>query len=328
VLAITGLPYHDLLGTHYQQDVATDRLFADVAVFSERIMGPAHVESVVNQAVRTALSRRTVAHIAFPNDFQDKPAADDKPSQMNQPGHTSTAWRAPCVVPPPEELQRAADVLNAGEKVAIVIGSGARGAAEELEELARSLHAPIAKALLGKDVLPDESPFTTGTIGILGTSATAAVMQEADTLLLIGTSFPYVSYLPRPERVRGVQIDINPEMIALRFPVEVGLVGDARETLRLLIPRLKPRSDGTLLKLAQAKMDEWWKVMETRGTSQDLPMRPQTVAWELGKQLRDDAIICGDSGQNTLYAARHIMIRGQQRFSCSGLLATMGCALP
>jgi pyruvate dehydrogenase (quinone) len=247
---------------------------------------------------------------------------------MNQPGHTSTAWRPPQVVPLASELKRAVDVLNAGKKIAIVVGSGARGAAVELEQLARVLNAPIAKALLGKDVLPDDSSFSTGTIGVFGTSATAAVMEQADTLLLIGTAFPYISYLPRPDKVRGVQIDINPDMIALRFPVEVGLVGDARETLRMLIPQLQRHSDDSLLRLAREKMSEWWQLMETRGTSRDMPMRPQTVAWELGKQLRDDAIICGDSGQNTLYAARQIKIRGTQRFSCSGLLATMGCAVP
>lgn len=329
VLAITGLPYHDLLGTHYQQDVATDRLFSDVAAFSERIMGPAHVASAVNQAVRTAMSRRTVAHIAFPNDFQEHPIDDDTPSQMNQPvHHTSNAWRPPLVVPPADEVKRAADVLNAGQRIAIVIGSGARGAAVEVEDLARALNAPVAKALLGKDVLPDDSPFTTGTIGVFGTSATAAVMQQADTLLLVGTSFPYISYLPKPDRVRGVQIDLNPDMIALRFPVEVGLVGDARETLRMLRPQLRPHPDDSLLQLARSRMAEWWTLMETRGTSTDVPMRPQTVAWELGRQLSDEAIICGDSGQNTLYAARQIKIRGTQRFSCSGLLATMGCALP
>jgi pyruvate dehydrogenase (quinone) len=328
VLAITGLPYHDLVGTCYQQDVATDRLFADVACFSERIMGPAHVESVVNQAVRLALSRRTVTHIAFPNDFQELPADDDEPSQMNQPGHTAATWEPARIVPTPAELKRAAGIVNAGHQIAIVLGSGARGARTEIEELARRLNAPVAKALLGKDVLPDESPFTTGTIGVFGTSATSAVMAQADTLLLIGTSFPYIKYLPDPKKVRGVQIDVNPERIALRFPVEVGLVGDARETLRLLLPLLEARTDTRLLDLARAKMREWWALMERRATSPDLPMRPQAVAWELGKQLRDDAIICGDSGQNTLYAARHIKMRGAQRFSCSGLLATMGSALP
>ena len=328
ILAVTGLPYHDLIGTRYQQDVATDRLFADVAAFSERIMGAMHVESVVDQAVRVALSKRTATHVAFPNDFQEQPVKADEPSQMNRPGHTSAGWRPPRVVPPHSELKRAAGVLNSANRIAIVIGSGARGAALEIEHLARLLNAPVAKALLGKDVLPDDSPYTTGGIGVFGTAATAAVMEQADLLLLIGTSFPYISYLPDPKRVRGVQIDLNPEMIALRFPVEVGLVGDTRDTLRMLLPMIEQHGDRRLLELAQTKMRDWWRLMETRGTSRDLPMRPQTVAWELGQQLRDDAIVCGDSGQNTLYVARHIRMRGQQRFSCSGLLATMGCGLP
>jgi pyruvate dehydrogenase (quinone) len=327
VLAITGLPYHDLIGTFYQQDVPTDRLFSDVALYSERIMGPAHVESVVNQAVRTALSKRGVAHIAFPNDFQDQPVTKDHPSKMNQPGHTTSEWKMAAVVPTPGDLERAAAVLNAGRKVAIVIGSGARGAAAEIEKVAEALGAPVAKALLGKDVLPDESPYTTGTLGVLGTSASAEVMKAADTLLLVGTSFPYISYLPKAEQVRGVQIDLNSERIALRFPVEVGLVGDTRETLRLLLPLLKRNPDRSLLETARQSMQEWWKVMEQRGTSQAMPMRPQAVAWELGLQLSDDAILCGDSGQNTFFAARQIKIRRQQRFSCSGLLATMGSAL-
>jgi pyruvate dehydrogenase (quinone) len=327
VLAITGLPYHDLIGTFYQQDVATDRLFTDVALYSERIMGPAHVESVTNQAVRTALSRRGVVHIAFPNDFQDQPLSKDQTSKMNQPGHTTPEWKPPVVVPTPQDLQHAADILNSGKKVAMVIGSGARGAAAEIEKVAELLGAPVAKALLGKDVLPDESPYTTGSIGVLGTSASAEVMQSADTLLLVGTSFPYISYLPKPDQVRGVQIDLQPERIGLRFPVEAGLVGDTKETLRLLLPLLKRNSNRSFLETAQRSMQEWSNLIEKRGTSQEVPMRPQTVAWELGLQLADDAIFCGDSGQNTFFAARQIKIRGQQRFSCSGLLATMGSAL-
>jgi pyruvate dehydrogenase (quinone) len=328
VLAITGLPYHDLIGTFYQQDVATDRLLQDVAVYSERIMGPAHVESVVNMAVRAAIGRRGVAHIAFPNDLQDKPIEEDKPSQMNQPGHSQVMkWRPPVVVPTQDDLRRAADVLNAGKKVALLIGSGARGARAEIEEIAELLDAPVAKALLGKDVLPDESPYTTGTIGVFGTKPTSDVMKNADTLLMVGTSFPYISYLPKPDQVRSVQIDINPERLGLRFPVEVGMIGDARETLRALIPLLQRKEDRSFLEEAQSGMKEWWQLMEKRGTSQDMPMRPQVFARELGQQLNDDAIICGDSGTNILYAAREIRIRGRQRFSCSGLLATMGSGL-
>jgi pyruvate dehydrogenase (quinone)/pyruvate oxidase len=327
VLAITGLPYHDLIGTFYQQDIATDRLFQDVAVYSERIMGPAHVDTVTNHAIRAALSRRGVAHIAFPNDFQDKPADKDKPSKMNQLGHTSNAWAPPIVVPARADLERAAAVLNEGKRVAIVIGSGARGAREEIEQLAETLAAPVAKALLGKDVLPDESPYTTGTIGVFGTQPTGEAMKNADTVFLIGTSFPYIKYLPDAQKVRGVQIDNNGERIGLRFPVEVGLVGDARETLRELLPLLRRKEDRRLLENAQNGMRKWWEVIEKRATSQDMPMRPQAFAWEVGKQLADDAIICTDSGTNTLFAAREIKIRGTQRWSCSGLLASMGCGL-
>jgi pyruvate dehydrogenase (quinone) len=327
VLAITGLPYHDLIGTFYQQDIATDRLFQDVAVYSERIMGPAHVDTITNHAIRAALSRRGVAHIAFPNDFQDKPADKDQPGKMNQPGHTSSVWTPPIVVPARADLERAASVLNAGGKIAIVIGSGARGAREEIEQVAETLAAPVAKALLGKDVLPDESPYTTGTIGVFGTQPTGEAMKNADTLFLIGTSFPYIKYLPDVQKVRGVQIDNNGERIGLRFPVEVGLVGDARQTLRELLPLLKRKEDRSFLEQAQSGMRQWWKVIEKRATSPDVPMRPQAFAWEVGKQLHDDAIICADSGTNTLWAAREIKIRGTQRWSCSGLLASMGCGL-
>ncbi len=328
VLAITGMPYHDLTGTFYQQDVDTARLFQDAAVYSERVMGPAHVESVVDQAIRMALSQRGVAHLAFPTDLQEKPLEQAKHSKMNQPHHTSNEWQPPRVIPTAEDLERAADVLNAGKRVLILAGAGARGARQELEDVADMLGAPIAKALLGKDVLPDDSPFTTGTIGVFGTKATGDAVREADTIFLVGTSFPYISYLPKPEQAQGVQVDINPARLGLRFPVQVGLVGDARETLRALLPQLKRNKDRSFLERAQNTMREWWQLIQERSTSDEMPMRPQAVAWELGKQLRDDAIVCGDSGQNTMFAAREIRMRGEQRFSCSGLLATMGCALP
>lgn len=328
VLAITGLPYHDLIGTYYQQDVPTDRLFSDVAVYSERIMGPMHVETVTNHAIRAALSCGGVAHIAFPNDFQDEELEEAEASRMNQPGHTSASWSAPCVVPMQEDVERAAAVLNESAKVAIVVGAGARGARKEVEELADLLDAPVAKALLGKDVLPDDSPFTTCTIGVFGTSATGEVMKTVDTVFLVGTSFPYISYLPDARTVRGVQIDRNPERIGLRFPVEVGLVGDASATLRMLLPLLKRKTQRGLLAKAQSLMKEWWGVMEKRSIDAAFPMRPQAVSWELNNHLRDDAIVIADSGTNTLYAARQIKVRGQQRFSCSGMLASMGCGLP
>ena len=334
LLALTGMAYHDLIGTNYQQDIDTAALFKDSTVFSERIMGPLHVLTMVDQAMRLAHSRPGPAHLAFPNDFQDKPASDDKPSPMNQPGdskkgvHTAPIWSVPRSIPPQNDLERAAQVLNEGGKVAMLIGAGARNARAEIEQVADILGAPIAKALLGKDVLSDDHPHTTQTIGVYGTSATHLAMEEADTLFLVGTSFPWISYLPNPDKVRGVQIDRNMERLGLRFPVEVGLAGDATETLRALLPLLKLKEDRSYLSEVQAKMGEWRALMNERETSMDTPMRPQVFASEVGKQISDDAVITTDSGTNTLYSARCIPIRGTRRWSCSGLLASMGCGLP
>lgn len=329
VLAITGLQFHDLLGQDYQQDVNTDRLMMDVAVYTERVMGPAHVDSVTNRAARFALARRGVAHIAFPADFQEEPMSAAKYSQNDQPNHTSTDFRTPVVTPLRDDLQRAADVLNAGKKVAILIGSGARGARGEVEELAELLGAPVAKALLGKDVLPDDSPFTTGSIGPIGTNPTQEAMSRADTFLMVGTSFPYVSYLPKTDgSVRGVQIDINPERIGLRFPVEVGLVGGARETLRALLPLLQRKADRSFLEGIQREMETWRQTMAGYETSADMPMKPQVIARALSERLDDDAILCGDSGSSALWIARDVDLRARQRFSVSGLLASMACGLP
>jgi pyruvate dehydrogenase (quinone) len=328
VLAITGMQYHDLVGTFYQQDVDTDRLMQDVAVYTERVMGPAHVEGVTNTAVRMALGRRGVAHLAFPTDLQEQPASEAKFSQMNVPGHTSEDWRIPVVVPSADDLRRAAEVLNAGKRVAIVVGAGALGARAEVEQLAETLGAPVAKAYLGKGVLPDDSAYTTGGMGVFGTSATEDVFKACDTLLMIGSSFPYVSYLPKPDKVRGVQIDLRPERLGLRFPVEVGLVGDSRETLRALLPLLERKSDRSFLEKAQASMREWRELLARRAASEDVPMSGQVFAARLSEQLADDAIICGDSGQNTFWLSRHVNIRGTQQISGSGTLATMASALP
>ena len=310
VLAITGMPYHDLIGTFYQQDVATDRLMQDVAVYSERIMGPAHVESVINLAVRAALGSPGVAHLAFPVDFQEQPMSAAKYSPMDQPHHTSAGWRAPVVVPGQEELARAAAVLNGATRVAILVGAGARGAASEVEQLAETLGAPVAKALLGKDVLPDDSPYTTGGIGVIGTKATQEAMDGAEVLLIVGSSFPYVSYLPKAGTVRGVQIDSNPQRIALRFPVEVGLVGDATATLRALLPLLRRNEDRSFLRQAQDTMRAWREMMQGQEAASDLPMRPQVLARAISDHLADDAILCNDSGTTTLWTARNIQARG------------------
>jgi pyruvate dehydrogenase (quinone) len=274
----------------------------DVAVYNERVMGPAHVDSITNRAVRFALSRRGVAHVTIPADFQEEPISAAKYSQNDQPNHTSTAFSSPSVLPQPVDLKAAAAVLNEGRKVAILIGSGARGARSEVGEIADILAAPVAKALLGKDVLPDDHPFVTGGIGPIGTTATHEAIEGCDTFLMIGSSFPYVSYYPKTDgSVRGVQIDLNPERIGLRFPVEVGLVGDAAETLRALIPLLGRKEDREFLTRVQQSMKEWRTLMEERAARTDLPMKPQVVARELSRQLAPDAILCGDSGTSALW---------------------------
>ncbi|HEX6435693.1 MAG TPA: thiamine pyrophosphate-dependent enzyme [Candidatus Binatia bacterium] len=326
VLAITGHHYHDLIDTHAQQDVDLDRVFMDVTVYNTRIMGPAHVEQVTHLACRTALSYRGVAHINFPVDLQEQEIKEH--SKRNIPGHTSTIFSSKSGLPEEKDLRAAAEVLNAGKKIAIMAGQGALAATEELEELAGTLAAPIIKPLLGKAAVPDDSPFTTGGVGLLGTKPSQEALEDCDTLLMIGTSFPYIEFLPKPGQARGVQIDINGARIGLRYPVEVGLVGDSRLTLRQLIPMLKRNEERSFLKKAQDGMIEWWKLMEERGTRSDKPMKPQVVAWELGKRLTSNAIVSADSGTIATWFARQIRVQRGQKYSLSGTLASMANGLP
>ncbi|MBI2222316.1 MAG: pyruvate oxidase [Acidobacteria bacterium] len=326
VLAVTGMPYHDLIGTHTQQDVPLDRVFQDVAAYSERVMGPGHVENVADLACRIALSRRTVTHLTFPVDFQRAEAGNR--SKRNVPGHTSDVFARSARLPADEDLRRAADILNAGARVAILAGRGALGAADQLQELADRLGAPIAKPLLGKAAVPDDSPYTTGAIGLLGTKPSQEAMERCDTLLMIGTSFPYIEFLPKPGQARGVQIDVDAGRIGLRYPVEVGLVGDCRRTIRALLPLLRRHDDRAFLAAAQNGMREWQALMDERGTSRETPMKPWVVAWELGRRLRDDAIVCGDSGTVATWYARHLPAKRGQMYSLSGTLASMANGLP
>ena len=328
VLALTGQTYHDLVGLHYQQDVDLLSLFKDVAVYNQQILGAGHTESLVDAACRAALAARGVAHITCPVDIQDQEVGEDEKSRKKVPGHTSTAWSSPPAIPCRDELQRAAAVLNNGKKTAILAGQGALGARDELERTAELLGAPIVKALLGKAVVPDDSPFTTGGIGLLGTLPSEKAMEECDTLLLVGTSFPYLEFYPKPGQARSVQIDRDPSRIGLRYPVEVALVGDAKQTLRELIPLLRKRRDASFLRDAQKRMKEWRTLLVDRGTRKETPIKPQVVAHELGPLLDTDAIITTDSGTVTAWIARHLEIRGSQQFSCSGTLASMASALP
>jgi pyruvate dehydrogenase (quinone) len=327
LLAITGMTYHDLIGTHYLQDFDTDHAFASLALYNQRIMGPAHITNIVDLACRTALSQRGPAHIAFPIDYQVADASDLMRFKRNVPGHTTTAYKTPVRVPERAELERAAAALKDRSRVAILAGAGARGAGDEVEQLAERLAAPIIKPMLGKDCVPDDSPYVTGGIGVVGTRPSQEALEQCDALVIVGSSFPYIEFLPSPGQAVCVQIDDRPERIGLRYPADVGLVGDSRATLRELVPLLEPSQNRSFLEQAQAGTRDWWKLMEQRGTRPDLPMKPQVVTWSLAKVLRDDAIICGDSGTVTTWEARMRLRRGQM-FSFSGTNCSMAAALP
>jgi pyruvate dehydrogenase (quinone) len=327
VLAITGHHYHDLINTHSQQDVDLDKVFMDVAVYNTRVMGPVHVESIADLACRAALSYRGVAHINFPVDFQSQ-NAEKKRSMHNVAHHTSHVFARGSLLPNQEDLQCAAEILSSGKKIAILAGRGALAATDELEQVAQKLGAPIIKAMLGKATVPDDSPYTTGGIGLVGTKPSQEAMENCDTLLMVGTSFPYMEFLPKPGQARGVQIDLDPMRIGLRYPIEVGLVGDSCRTLQALLPLLNHNPDRGFLEQAQASMKDWWQLMEKRSTRQDKPMKPQVVAWELGKRLSDTAIVSADSGTNTTWWARQIPVKRGQMHSVSGTLASMACGLP
>jgi pyruvate dehydrogenase (quinone) len=328
VLAITGLQFHDLIGTYTQQDVALDRLYQDVAACNERIMGPTHVENIADLAIRIALSYRTVSHITFPVDFQEMEVKKRQRSKRNIPHHTSRAEAEGAMLADPSDLEMAAEILNAGKKVTILAGRGARHAGAELEQTAEMLGAPIVKALLGRDVVPDDSVYTTGTIGLLGTGPSQEAMESCDTLLMVGSSFPYLEFLPKPGDAKGVQIELDPKRVGLRFPVDVGLVGDSRRVLRELLPRLKRKENRSFLEKAQKGMEEWRQTMKDRATRRDVPMKPQVIAHELGQRLSEQAIVSCDSGTIATWWARHIPVKTGQMHSLSGNLASMANGLP
>jgi pyruvate dehydrogenase (quinone) len=325
VLAITGHHYHDLIDTHAQQDVDLDRVFMDVSVYNTRIMGAAHVENVTNLACRTALSYRGVAHINFPVDLQE--AGCEKRSERNIAGSSSDVFAISSPLPVEKDLHKAAEILNSGKKIAILAGRGALDAGFELEQIADALAAPIIKPLLGKACVPDDSPFTTGGIGLLGTRPSQEALEDCDTILLVGTSFPYIEFYPKPGKARGVQIDLDASRIGLRYPVEVGLVGDSKSTLQRLLSFLKRNEHRGFLEKSQEGMNEWRKMLEEQATNSEKPMKPQVVAWELGKRLSTNAIVSGDSGSITTWFARFIPARRGQMFSLSGTLASMANGL-
>ena len=327
VLAITGMQFNDVTGTFQQQDVELDKLFIDVACYNNRVMSGAHMESVADLAIRSAIEKRGVAHITIPIDIQSQPAKAEK-SQRNIPHHSSSVSAISGNVPPSADLATAAKILNDGKRIAILAGQGALHASDELLQLAELLGAPIIKPLLGKACVPDDSPYTTGGIGLLGTAPSEEALEECDTLLMVGTSYPYIEFLPKPGDCRCIQIDANAQRIGLRTPVEVGLVGDSKKTIQLLLPMLKRNDHRRFLEKAQKSMKAWEERIEKEGTSMDTPMKPQVVGWELSKRTKENAIIVSDSGTNTTVWARYMKAKKGQMHSCSGNLATMACGMP
>lgn len=328
VLAITGHTFHDLIGMDYQQDVDLDKVFMDVTVFNERVMGPAHAVNCVDAAIRTAYARRGVSHISIPKDIQEWPVSDKHRSGGNVAQHSGD-WSAPSSAHPNSALiRKAADIINAGSKVTILAGRGALHCREEVSQLAERVGGPVVKALLGKAVLPDRSPYTTGGIGLLGTAPSIDAMEECDTFVMIGTSFPYMEFLPKPGQAKCVQIEIDAARVGLRHQVDVGLVGDAKAILTELLPLLDEKKGKKFLKAAQENMKSWNKLMEERGTRTSMPMKPQVVTHTLNKLLDDDAIVSSDSGTIATWTARYIEMRGAMKFSLSGSLATMANGLP
>lgn len=327
VLAITGLPYHDLAQTSTQQDIDHVRLFADVAEHAAAITGAAQVETAVALACRTALARRGVAHLAVPVDVQEQTLSADKASPRNKAG-TSRAYAEGPRAPAVDAVEAAATILAAGQRALILAGQGALGAAEDLALTAELLAAPVAKALLGKAVLPDDHPHVTGGVGYLGAKPSQQAMDACDTLLIVGSGFPYIEYYPKPGQAKVVQIDVDPARIGLRYPVDAAVVGDASLSLKALNDRLTPKGDKTFLQQAQGWKADWLAALQAGADRDDRPLKPQRVVRDLNDRLAEDAIIAADCGHNTGLTAQYVEIRGERRFGVSGTLASMGGGVP
>ena len=328
VVALVGQQKRAAMGGDYQQEVDLLSLFKDVASeYVHTATTPAQVRHLVDRAMRIARDRRAVTCVIFPNDVQDMEAVEAPPHKHGTV-HSGIGSTGLSLVPTRESLQKAADILNAGERVAILAGAGALHATDELIEVAERLGAGIAKALLGKAAVPDELPFVTGSIGLLGTTPSWNLMTGCDTLLMVGSGFPYSEFLPEEGQARGVQIDIDPTMLNLRYPMEVGLAGDSKATLAALIPLLKKKSDRRWRDQIEANVDKWWRVLEARAMNEAKPINPQRVFWELSSRLPENCILTCDSGSAANWYARDLKIRRGMMASLSGGLATMGPAVP
>jgi pyruvate dehydrogenase (quinone) len=326
VLAICGQAEATVRGGSYQQELNLDRLFSDVAEYVQEVAKPAQLPHVIDRAIRLAIARRGPSVVIIPKDVQEEAFAEPK----RQHGFTRSGpgYSRPIVIPAAPDLRKAAQVLNAGKKIAILIGAGAVDAADEVVAVAEKLGAGVAKALLGKSVLPDDLPFVTGAIGLLGTRPSSDLMNGCDTLLMIGTGFPWSEFLPKTGKVRAVQIDVDAAMLSLRYPCEVNLHGDAAATLEMLLPMLEQKADGSWRGEIEGGMKDWWRTLEERAMTRAHPVNPQRVVWEMSPRLPADAIVTSDSGSCANWYARDYRVKRGQMASVSGGLASMGAAVP
>ena len=327
VVAIVGQQARTAIGAHYQQEVDLQSLFKDVAGdFVATASVPSQLRHLIDRAVRIASTKRTVTCVIIPNDLQELTYED--PPLVHGTTHTGVGYAGPAQLPNDDLLRQAAAVLNAGEKVAILVGAGALGATDEVIAVAEKLQAGVAKALLGKAALPDDLPWVTGSLGLLGTKPSWDLMKGCDTFLMVGSAFPYSEFLPKPGEARGVQIDIDGTMLSLRYPMEVSMVGDSAVTLRALLPLLKQKTESKWRRGIESGMAAWWKTLEERAMMSADPINPQRVFWELSKRLPENCIMTGDSGSVANWYARDIRMRRGMMGSLSGSLASLGAATP
>lgn len=327
VVAIVGQQARSAIGAHYQQEVDLQSLFKDVAAdFVAMASVPSQVRHLIDRAVRIASTRRTVTCVILPNDLQGLPYED--PPLKHGTTHTGVGYALPAKLPEDAYLRQAADVLNAGKKVAMLVGAGALNATDEVLAVANKLQAGVAKALLGKAAVPDDLPFVTGGLGLLGTKPSWDMMQDCDTLLMVGSAFPYSEFLPKPGSARGVQIDIDGTMLSLRYPMEINLIGDSAATLRALLPMLEQKKEDSWRQGIEKNVASWWKTLEERAMQPAEPINPQRVFWELSPRLPDNCIMTGDSGSVANWYGRDIKMRRGMKGSLSGSLASLGAATP
>lgn len=327
VLAILGQQPRNALGSDYQQEVDLHTLYKDVARYVEVITTPAQARHVIDRAIRIATAERTVCCVIVPNDVQELDGVASPPRAHGDVlSGTGPALARP--VPSEEELDRAADILNSGERVAMLVGAGALAAGDEVCAVAEQLGAGVAKALLGKAAVPDHLPYVTGSIGLLGTKPSWDMMNHCDTLLMVGTTFPYVEFLPKEGQARAVQIDLSPNNVSMRYPTEVNLIGDSKEVLARLLKKLKPKRDPAWRERIELDVRKWWRALESAAMEAADPINPQRIFWELSELLPEDVIICGDCGSHTNWYARDVKLRKGMKASLSGKLATMGGGVP